>query len=86
MLKDFKNASPTILEPDRLGLFISILFFSICKGLKILFMFCLHKSKHLTSEDYCTNKICILLRLDIVDDINVNTEMVLERFMSSLLS
>ena len=53
----------------------------ICKGPEILFICRLHKSKHLTSDDYWTNKMCILLRLDIVDDVNLNTKTVLERFI-----
>ena len=39
----------------------------------------------LTSDDYWRNKICILLRLDVVDDVNLNTKAVLESFIALLL-
>ena len=37
----------------------------------------------LISNDFWRNKVCILLRLDTVDDVIVNTKTVLERFIPS---
>ena len=39
-----------------------------------------------TSDDYRRNKDCFVFRLDFVDDVNINTSAILERFSLSLLA
>ena len=60
--------------------------FGLAKCLKLLLDFA---CKHLyawTSDDCWRNKIFNMFRLDVMNDVNVNTKAALERFTSSLLT